>query len=353
MKKLFVLVMIVLLSIIAVPVYAEEESFVAGDDLKVEEKATSTAFIAGNTVEVTSEIDGAAFIAGNLVDVSSTQDYLFAAGNSVTIDQAAAKDAFIAGNVIRVKTGSFRDLYVAGSTITIDANINRNAYLAGDSITINGEIYGDVYAASEKIKIGDRAVITGTLHYPKGSKLDASDTAQIANKKEYKDNSIKVDVKVSIWDTIVIPAIISYVSLLVVAFVLLWLHKKSFDKYEKTGKTAGDIFKRLGIGLGALILIPIACIMVLLTIIGIPLSLIVFTVYCVLIYLSMIPTAYYFGNWAFKDKIKNKYLLLAVSLLILSVVKLIPFLGGWVGFLSLCFGLGMFMIQFKESIKLK
>ena len=67
----------------------------------------------------------------------------------------------------------------------------------------------------------------------------------------------------------------------------------------------------------------------------------------------MIPTAYYFGNWAFKKTIKNKYLLLAVSLFILAVIKLIPFLGGLVGFLSLYFGLGMWMIQIKESIKLK
>ncbi len=354
MKKKLLFVFVLLISCFMIPVHAADENFMAGDDLKVDKESTSTAFVAGRNVEITSTIDGAAFVAGQVVKVSSYQDYLFVAGESVVLDHASTKDAFVAGNVLSFKDGSYRDVYAAGSSITIDTNINRNAYLAGDVVTINREIYGDVYIAADKIKLGDKAYIAGTMHYPRESKLDVSDSAKINNKKSYKGRTEpEVKVKLSFIDTVIIPGIISYFSILLVSFILLALGKKTFDKWEKEKKDAGTIFKYIGLGLAGLILVPIACGLVMITIIGIPLSLMVFCLYFMFLYLSIIPTAYYVGNWAFKDVIKNKYLLLAVSLLILVVLKMIPILGGFIGFVSLCFGLGMLIMLVKESIKLK
>ena len=75
--------------------------------------------------------------------------------------------------------------------------------------------------------------------------------------------------------------------------------------------------------------------------------------YGIMFYLSVIPTAYYIGNWIAKDKVENKYLLFAISVLVIYVLRLIPIIGGLVTFISLCFGLGMYAKLIKENTSTK
>ena len=103
-------------------------------------------------------------------------------------------------------------------------------------------------------------------------------------------------------------------------------------------------------------MLPVTAIIVMISVVGIPLSIIALLIYFVLIYLSALGTSYYFGKWAFGKSIKNNYLLLAVSLLIYYVARLIPFIGGLISFITLIFGLGLYMIisltkEQNESIK--
>ena len=112
----------------------------------------------------------------------------------------------------------------------------------------------------------------------------------------------------------------------------------SMSKLKKDGTLALNILY----GLGFLVLVPLASICVILTIVGAPLAVISLMLYGVLIYLSIIPTAYVFGEICFGKIIDNKYLLMVVSLLVLYIVKLIPIIGGLVSFVSLLFGLGTY-----------
>lgn len=351
MKKKIILLMVLLLTFVTIPVNAKTNNFAAGETVSVTEDKDSTSFIAGDVVDVQSIIDGNSFIAGNIVSVSSSQDYMFVAGNAINVDGAFAKDAFVAGNSIIVKNSSVRDLYAAGTTIKLETDVTRNAYLAGDTIIINGMINGDVYAAGDNIQIGEKANIVGTLSYPKDSKLKIAEGAVVANKKAYK--SVEYTHKITIMDSIIIPELISYVSLLLISFILLALYKKVFEKYAKTSKKPIDILKLVGIGFASIVVIPVAAFIIMLTLIGIPLSFIVLLLYGIMLYLSFIPTSYFLGNWFLKDKINNNYLILAISLLILFVLKLIPILGGLVSILVASLGMGMYMIQIKDSIKLK
>ncbi|MBP5679403.1 MAG: hypothetical protein J6X28_06230 [Bacilli bacterium] len=329
----------------------ELENFVAGESVVLNERIGSTAFIAGNMVDVQAGVDGASFIAGNAVNVSNTQDYLFVAGNNITISGMGTKDAFVAGNSIQIKESAVRDFYASGSTIRVESPITRNAYLAGDVVIINSEIKGDVYVASDSLQIGEKAVIGGTLKYPKEAKVDISKKANIANTKTYKGSDYGK--KLNILDSVIIPTIISYVSLLLIAFILLWVRKKDFDKVGKAEKTPIHCLKMFGIGFVGLIVIPVAAFIMMLTLIGIPLGFIVIAIYSIFAYLSFIPTSFYLGKWFLKDKIKNNFLLLTVSLFILYIIKMIPYLGGFISFIAICIGFGFYVLQMKEWIKIK
>ena len=351
MKK-YLTLLLILIAFIYVPVNAKVDNFMAGGNVTFDKDVTKTSFIAGNDVEVNSRINGIGFVAGNRVSVSGSEDYLFAAGNSLSIDKVTTKDMFLAGNNIVVKDSNVRDLYAAASFIRIESRVSNNLYLGGDHVYINSEIDGDAYVAGDTIRIGDQAVIHGTLNYPKESKITISKTAIIKEKKAYKGEKVEVN-KTSPIISNIVSTIISFVSMLLIAFVLYAISKKLFKEFIKTKTKADSLLKTIGIGLITLIVVPVLSFFVMLTLIGIPLSVLVLMLYGVLIYLSIIPTSYYLGNLFLKDKIKNAYLLIFVSLLCMYILKSIPYLGWIIEFLSIGFGLGIFVSMIKEKIKTK
>ena len=362
MKKKICWLLIVILAVFCVPTFAEDgqliatnenldseliaekeekvdNGFIADEDVTLTNPFNTTTFVAGNNVEMNSEVDGANFVAGNNVKVSSVQDYLFTAGNNVVVDGVSSKDAFIVGNKVEIKSSMTRDLYVAGTDIVINSTMTRNIYAGGDRIVINAYIDGDLKVASENITVGEETVITGKLLYPKTAKITIDKAAQVNMTETYEGDYEEVEVTPT---DIVSGFIISYVGLLIVAFILLAINKKFFKAIEKTERNAASVVKTMAIGFGTLILVPIAAIFALVTVVGIPLTIIALLLYGICIYLSAIPTAYFVGGWIMKDNKPNEYLLLALSLLALSILKVIPGIGGLIGFASLIFGLGFF-----------
>ena len=353
-KKISIgLILVMVLSFIAIPVFAKEDNFYADDEVKITKSIGKTTFAAGNNVEVSSSIDGISFIAGQNVTLSSVQDYLFAAGNSVNLEGVTTRDAFLAGSNVNVQASSIRDLYAVGQTIRIDSDISRNVYLAGQSVTINSRIDGDVYVDAENIRIGKEAEIAGTLKYSEDSKLSISENATVAKKKAHKSKDIKVEVTpMSKFVTKVTGTFYSYVALLIIGFILL-ATSKTFKKIDKEEKNVGYILKSSLIGFITLVMLPIISIIILITVVGVPLSIILLVIYFILIYLSALMTSYYFGKWALSKKIKNDYLLLTISLLVYYVARLIPYIGGLITFIALIFGIGISLILIKNNITAK
>ena len=344
MKKRLIFLFLLLLSL-TIPVFAKGANFYSGDDLVIENAIDATSFIAGNDVSVSSDVNGANFVAGNNLNLSSRQDVVFAAGRNINLESLTTKDAFLAGQNITVESSEIRDLYAAGEEIRIDSNIGRNANLAGETVVINSEINGDVKIAAETIKIGREAVISGTLKYPEDAIINISETAQVENKETYQ--AVKIE-KPS-FNEIFKQHLISFLSLLLIGLLLLW-KSKTFNKIEKLEQGTDVMFKNIGIGFLFLIVLPAAAILLLCTVIGIPLSLIGLAMYIILIYLSNIAAAYYLGNWLLKEKLSNKYLVLCVTLLGIYILKLVPVIGGLVGFIALCLGLGIFMNLINKDL---
>lgn len=361
MKKKIFLLLIMILSLVAIPVHAKDmDNFLADNNLIVDSEIGKTSFVAGNSVKFSSTVDGASFVAGNIVSINSTQDYLFAAGNNVTLNDVTAKDAFVAGNFITVEASSIRDLYVAGTNMTVNSDVSRNLYAIGTNVIINSRVEGDVYVAASSLSIGKDAVINGTLIYPDDIELDVKESATINDTETYKGDvkspEVNVDIKVNPFAIILgklLGALYRFVAMFIIAVILLALNKGAFETIKKEKQEFGSIALTALLGFAFLVLLPIAAIMVMITVIGLPLGIIALIIYGILIYLSIIPTAYYFGNLVFGKSIKNRFLLMLVSLVILYVIRLIPFLGGLISFISLIFGLGMYIVLMKNSITQK
>lgn len=349
MKKTIQLFGFVLLCCMMIlPVSAKSDNMFGSNEIKINQNINKSIFAGGKNIEVTSEINGANFAAGNNVFLSSTQDYIFAAGNTINLENSTAKDAFIAGNSINIQSSNIRDLYAAGRSIRLDSNLEGDAYIAGESITINAKVNGDVRVTCENITLGKDAVITGELEYPDNANIHILEGASIGSKKTYHMDTDLEKNKSSLKETFT-SKVYAYLSITIIALLLLLLWKKPFQKLEKLELSGKSVAKTTGKGFLFLIALPIVAIILMITIVGFPLGLISILLYGLGIYLSTITTAYYLGRLGLRNKIPGDYSYLAICILILFLLRLIPYVGPIVNVFSICLGLGLFLELFKKE----
>ena len=96
-----------------------------------------------------------------------------------------------------------------------------------------------------------------------------------------------------------------------------------------------------------LISVPIIVVLLAVTLVGIPLAILLFVAFIFMLLFAKIFTAVAFGSWVLQKfgQKQNPYFSLTVGLLLLSVLKLIPFLGMVLSLVITLFGLGAYAIS--------
>ena len=345
MKKKLLILLVAIVSCYTLQVNAKQ--FYASEKVLINEQQEYSVFAAGDEVKTNSFIDGAAFIAGFDVEIASSQDVLFTVGEEIKISGAYTKDAFIVGTELEIENSEIRDLFAFAEEIKIKSPITHNAYLAGTKIVIDSEIMGNLSLAAEKIELTENAKINGTLKYPEYAKITVAETAVVNNTKTYKVEETNTTNMMTEFESFMM----SYISILVVGFIMLPLFKKLFTRIKKEELSVKNIAKKTAIGFAILIVAPIAVIVALISLIGMPLSLILLALYIMAIYTSIIPSGYFLASKMFKDKIKNEYLLLVIGIAAIKLLEYVPVIGGFIALISLCLGISLMLTPGKKTQK--
>jgi hypothetical protein len=107
----------------------------------------------------------------------------------------------------------------------------------------------------------------------------------------------------------------------------------------------------IGLGLGALIVTPIAAILVAVTLIGIPLSFVLLALYVVALIVAW-PAAGLLVGTVLADLVQRPmpaFATLIVGLIVLHIVTHVPFIGWVFGFAALAIGLGMLVLTAQRN----
>jgi hypothetical protein len=121
----------------------------------------------------------------------------------------------------------------------------------------------------------------------------------------------------------------------------------------RAAETIGrDPWQSLGLGLAILVCVPFVTVVLLITIIGIPLALLLVPLYLLLLFLGWIVTALFLGQRGLAMARRTvpastglRLLALLLALLVLSMVRHVPLVGGIVAFLALIAGIGALVSQ--------
>ena len=354
MKKFLtsLLVSLVVFSTMALPVFAAEmaggeefvfpavdivndDYYVGGGMVDLSGKVMGDLVAAGGMLTVEGNVVGDILAAGGDVSLTgNVTDDVRVVGGQVAISANIAGDLIVAGGTVKLLPSSVvnGDILVAGGSVIMNGVVNGDVNMVGGELSLNGTIRGNLDAKLENLRLGDVAVVNGNVTYKSPNEMRMSETAVIGGQVEYVEVEGFDNLQGFITDIIIGVYLVKFLIALVGALLLAFLFNKGVTGVVETG------LKKFGmnllIGLGVLILTPIAGVLLLVTILGMPLGFVVLSLYSVFLILASILSGIMFGSWLFKTFGKGKKYLVewkrvVVGVFLLTLLGAIPVFG-WV-----------------------
>jgi hypothetical protein len=362
-KNLFKILIIVFIFNIIFPAITSASEFKAGDRLVItkDEVINDDIYFAGSSIIVDGTINGDLVAAGGEIRVTGTiNGGIIAAGGSILVDGNVTNDIRAAGSEVRIGgdvgdnvlafTGQFfleknakiaRDLTLGAGNAVIEGTVNGNINGGVSYLEMRGATKGNVTVNIENnIKIFPGATIGGDLDYTAPGQGELSGI--VSGKTTYKETPVKKEDLMSN----ITSEIIGYLWLLMIGIVSLMFAPELTQKNSDT--VSVKPLKNLLWGLIFLIITPIVVILLLITIIGIPLSLIVLIIYTIFLYISRIYVGFWVGQYVLKKLHKEtrfKVLTMALGLLIVLIGINLPIIGIFIHLVILLLGLGAIILS--------
>jgi len=300
--------------------------FMAGNIQLVDKPIDGDLMISGKEIKITSDINGDAYVGGGQVEINgNVNGSLIVAGGRVTIS----------GKVLK-------NLIVAGGQVVVNDSAKVGGYVlaGGKNINLYGNFLGPVKLGAENLIVGEKAIINGNLE-ANVAKSEISSNSKIVGEKKIQIYEIKkIEKQPNRWLQMgYAKEIFSFLSKLIILLVLI----KLFGQKIKSWDIANSFWGSIGLGLVVLVVTPFLVLILMLTVLAIPLSMIILVTYLVGLCLSGILASILVGKYiAEKTNLKaNIYLQGFIGLVLVTVVGLIPFIGCFIKFIILLLGIGI------------
>ena len=334
-----------------------DDLYIAGEVVLIDGTINGDLWAFGRVIIINGEVKGSIFAAAESVNINAHSVHTIrAACRSLDIDSEIDGDV-IAGaaevNIAGTATIKGDLLFGAGRT-RIDGSIDSDVLGGAGMVHIGGVIKGNVKLRSGEITLSPLSNIKGDFTYISEKKADIQEGALIAGSVTHKFPIIKTRRKgapVAVF-LLIISRILFLLMALITGLVIILLAPKRLRSIS--GAIGKNPWTSLGWGAVILFAIPPAALTVFFTIIGIPLVFITLAIYGIAVYLSQIPVGLFIGSWIIGRfyKVEKKFMMfcaLALGLFILSLLRLIPFLGFFVTVVTILLGLGAIIVSGKRQ----
>jgi len=332
----------------------------------------------------------------------TVDDTLVAAGNTVRIDGVINGDLIAFGRTVEVRGTVKGDLLSLAKRTVVSGTVEGRIYTFSESFDLDGQLGHSLYGFAQSLHVNDRghvgegivaaagdlslegevkrsvdiltsgnADVSGSIGRDlttSGVSLTLTNTARVggnlkARVRQLKEVHIadgatiagKRDIQVRVRESqFARPRFYFHQAVWFAAALLVgWLGLILFPGFFRgTTQAVGSGWLSLALGVGLLAGVPVIMVVAAITLIGLPISLMLFAVYLAAIYLAKVWVGAFLGRILLKSSGTTKgdwCLGLLVGLLILTLVGFIPYLGGLVRFGVVCLGLGAFAGQLYRA----
>ncbi len=337
------------------------------------ETIDDTLVAAGDSVIIKGIVSGDLIAFGRKVNIQGTvRGNVIGFAQRIDISGTVEGDVFNFGQSIDVKGHIARNLWAFGQTVAvgIGGKVDQNAVIFGSDISMDGDVGRDLAAYAGFLDAG--GVVGRDVRFG-GERLTLSSSSKIGGNLEATvklARNVVIEAGASIAGNrkvkLVEPQRSKYLTLgfylrqllrlgaaLLAGLILFWLVPAVGRVPLAKGRT---LLASGGIGFLAAIAIPVAAIIIGITLIGLPIALVAMVLWLLGLYLAKIIVAKCIGGLIF-GKNGNGIISTALSLLVGLVIVIIavnlPYIGGVLNFLLILIGLGAFMIALYQMWQLR
>ena len=333
----------------------DEDYFSAGGDVELDKRIEGDTALAGGRIAVRGPVKGDVLLAGGDIKVTDTVGQnLYAAGGSIALSSQVAGNARLAGGQVTIshRGGIAGKASIAAASVQMAGRVGRYLAVYAESVRIDGEVGDDLRIVARFVEIGPDAKIGGKLIYRSPQPAQIAPSAVIAGgvtqlEMVWPGEKVYSIARVATW----ISLFVLLLSLLLVGAIMILAFPEFSADAARTVRS--DPWKALGLGFALLLCLPVAAILFLLSVVGVPLGIALLLFYPVMLLLGYITGALFLGDaagaWVARRRARTftprwRYMALAAALFVLLLVSEIPLVGGIAHFALLLFGLGAFWI---------
>jgi cytoskeletal protein CcmA (bactofilin family) len=321
----------------------------------------------GQTVAIDGNVNGDLLAFGREVTVrGNVTGNLIAGAESVTVEGTVGGDVIGGGRGVTLRGARVaRNVLAAGRDIDFgpDSDIGANAIAAGNSIhvdgrvgvdlkvgggdvTVSGNVQRDVEAFAQQVTLVPSARVGGNLtaHLDDADKLEIADGAIVSGNVDRQ--IVEREQRRNRYETVgfYVRQVVRLGAAFLTGLVLLWL----FPALRTlTLPNAMAVLREGGIGLVTAVTAPVAALLACITIIGLPLGILAFTLGAIALYFSKTVLAQLIGRLLFESPAGPPHYAatLLAGLVIVVVAINLPFVGGILNVVLTLVGLGMIVSQ--------
>lgn len=295
--------------------------------------------IAGSVLVTGSVTEDANFVGGSVDVLGAVQDDVRVIAGQTKIGGEVSEDVLVVGGMAHILPDANvgGDLVVFGGSVIVDGAVQGDVRAFGGSVALNGEIAGDTQVqANDSFTIGDGAMLQGDLAYTAKKEVQIPEGAEIAGTVDFTKLPFQGDeVPAGFLALLAVPFIGAFFFAKLVAVLVATLAAVLiFRRFsESVTRLSTERYARtLGIGLITMIVVPVAALIMLISIIGMFVGIAALAAYVLLLLLAKVYAGVVLGallaRWRKQEQLANwKWALLGVVLL--EVIALLPIVG-WV-----------------------
>jgi cytoskeletal protein CcmA (bactofilin family) len=340
------------------------DSFVFGGSVRIDQPVAGDLIAAGGNVDVDAPVAGDAMLAGgNLRVTAKVEGSVQAGGGRLILDAPVGRNVRVGGGQVDVgpMAAIGGNVTVGGGQVTLRGPVKGNVTVGGGRVTIDAAVEGDVESYAGRLTLGPNARLAGKLRYRSGDELVRDPAATVAGAIERlpmpgrsASSPTPSAQRAGDWGEPTERAGPSWfwtAGLMAIAAILVAALPVT------SMRVAEGLRTRFGWsllwGFIALVCLPVAALILLVTIIGIPVALLLVLLYLALLLVGYVGSAIGLGQWAlarFKADAaqRNGWRIGAAMLavVLLALLGSVPFIGGFVAFVAMLAGIGAIALLF-------
>lgn len=307
------------------------DAVVAGRVVEINERVIGDVLAAGWRVSLLKPAEDDVRVAGAEVLVNAPVDGdLTLAGGEVTIGSEAqvAGRAWLSGGIVRANGRFDRDLHIAGGTVILDGEIRDAVTVIADTLEVRptAKLQGALtYRATREAQIGQGATIAGPVSY---THIE-SDEARRARSPSGFSN------------------VLFAVNVFLAGLLFFMLLPRVADAGVATLRAQPG--RSLLLGFAMLVTVPLAALLLVITVFGAPIGVSLAALYLVALLLGLLTAAYCIGElearWLNRPAVsttRGRAAVLVAGVLTLAILRAV--FGGLAVFLAIVFGLGALVL---------